>query len=371
MITLQAKVRKVKTSITLLLILLSVTALCIVNLSTVWAEENSWVTKTSMPTARAGVGVAAVDGKIYAIGGWYPCPINTTEEYNPATDTWSSKQAMPTARMFFGTAVYEDKIYVMGGKIGIKATNATEVYDPSTDTWTTKASMPKACYDASANLVNGKIYIIGGVDPLNANKISCIDDTQIYDIQTDTWTVGTPVPSPVFGYASAVVDHKIFVISGSTLSTGSTTNLTQVYDTETGTWSTQASIPTPVNAPASVSVKVDGSPKIYVIGGGGAQLKTPYNLTQIYDVNSNSWSTGVSLPLSVFTLGATELDGILYAIGGAGNLAAQNSVYALKIGSSTPGFQFVNILVFIVAFCVIAVLVLVVSKRFFKGNSKP
>lgn len=334
-----------KTSVTLLLIVLSVTALCVVNLSNVWADNNCWTTKTSMPTARAGLGVAAVNGKIYAIGGWYPCPINTTEEYNPSTDMWSSKQAMPTARMFFGTAVYQDKIYVMAGKIGQKATNATEVYDPSTDTWTTKTSMPIACYDLSANLVNGKIYLIGGIKPLNGNNITCINTTQIYDPTTDTWTIGTPIPNAVYCYASAVVDHKIYVISGSTLSPNTVTNLTQVYDTETDTWSTQAPITTPVNAPAGISITSGDSSKIYVIGGGGIQFKTTYNLTQIYDVRSNSWSTGVSLPSCSFTLGVAELDETLYVVGGADDLAAKNCVYALGLGSGGPDFPVAAILV--------------------------
>jgi N-acetylneuraminic acid mutarotase len=343
-----------KTNVTLLLIFLSVTALCIVNLSNVWADNNSWTTKTSMPTARAGVGVAAVNGKIYAIGGWYPCPINTTEEYNPSTDMWSSKQAMPTARMFFGTAVYQDKIYVMGGKIGQKATNQTEVYDPSTDTWTPKASMPIACYDLSANLVNCKIYLIGGIKPLNGNNITCINTTQIYDLQTGTWTIGTPIPNAVYCYASAVVGNKIYVISGSTLSPNTVTNLTQVYDTQTDTWSTQAPIPTPVNAPAGISINNGDSPKIYVIGGGGTQFASTYNLIQIYDVHGNFWSTGASLPSCSFTLGVAELDGTLYAVGGADDLSAKNSVYALGLGSGMPDFSVVAILVssviFVVAF---------------------
>jgi uncharacterized repeat protein (TIGR02543 family) len=49
-------------------------------------EENSWTTKTSMPTARAELGVAMVNDKIYAIGGISGSTLSTVEEYNPLTD---------------------------------------------------------------------------------------------------------------------------------------------------------------------------------------------------------------------------------------------------------------------------------------------
>ena len=38
--------------------------------STVLAEEGNWTKKTDMPTARCMFATTAVDGIIYAIGGW-------------------------------------------------------------------------------------------------------------------------------------------------------------------------------------------------------------------------------------------------------------------------------------------------------------
>ena len=273
---------------------------------------------------------------------------------------------MPTARMFFGTAVYQDRIYVMGGKVGQKATNVTEVYNPSTDKWSTKASMPIACYDLTANLVDGKIYLIGGIKPLNGSSIVCINVTQIYDPSTNKWAVGTPIPQAVYSYASAVLDRKIFVMSGSTLSpNNSITNLNQVYDAQTDTWSTQAPIPTAVNAPAGISVPSD-SAKIFVIGGGGTQLRVTNNLTQIYNVHSNSWSTGASLPICSFTLAAAELDGDLYVLGGADNLTASNHVYVLHFVENSPEFSFNFFVIAGVMFVVTVIFVVkyAVKKRF-------
>ena len=63
--------------------------------------ENSWVPKAPMQQARANLGVATVNGKIYAIGGIAlkyqdnsrreSVDVATNEEYDPATDTWTFK----------------------------------------------------------------------------------------------------------------------------------------------------------------------------------------------------------------------------------------------------------------------------------------
>jgi hypothetical protein len=60
----------------------------ITNPETVWAVEDSWVSKAPMQEARSGLGVAVVDDCLYAIGGvegWFGTPISAANErYTPA-----------------------------------------------------------------------------------------------------------------------------------------------------------------------------------------------------------------------------------------------------------------------------------------------
>ena len=126
-------------------------------------QEGYWVSKTPMNQPRAGVGVVAVDDKIYAIGGTLTAPyqnqaknlLNTNEEYNPKTETWTIKPSMPTPRAYFGIAAIENKIYCIGGIVGLEElvdgpfthsllvySGITEVYDTITETWDTRAAMP-------------------------------------------------------------------------------------------------------------------------------------------------------------------------------------------------------------------------------------
>jgi parallel beta-helix repeat protein len=95
-------------AVIILLLVLSFSLSTIVVPSVLCAED-SWETMADMPTARSGLGVAVVNGKIYAIGR------EVNYEYDPIIDTWTTKKPMSTPRYSFGIAVFQNKIYVIGG----------------------------------------------------------------------------------------------------------------------------------------------------------------------------------------------------------------------------------------------------------------
>lgn len=296
----------------LLLIILCSLLVSLPNITSVKAAEDSWTTMEPMPTARSGLSVAFVDGKIYAIGGSDGnSQLDTNEMYDPATNTWVSKQPMPTARGRFGITVFENKIYVMGGADVNGHTDANEVYDPATDTWEIKASMPAGGRsELAVNAVNGKIYAIGGfflgIFWIPSNL------TEVYDPVTDTWTTKTEIPTAVYSCTSAVVDNKIYLIENGRSTTVPCLN--QIYDTETDTWSIGQPLPTrAVGAAAVATTGVYAPKRIYVIGGG--DLFT-YDLNQIYDPATDTWTTGTAMPTPRQHLGVVVLNDMLYAIGG-------------------------------------------------------
>ena len=283
-----------------------------------------------MPTERVTVGAAAVNGKIYAIGGNGEID-NANEMYDPKTDTWTTKAPMLTARRSCGIAVYQDKIYVMGGITGYNESThsymisgVNEVYDPAAYTWETKTPMPTRRYGIGANVADGKIYVIGG-----KNASGWIDGVnEVYNPVTDTWTTKAPIPTRVSFYASAVVDNKIYVIGGSNGSVY--VDLTQIYDPETDTWSNGTPIPFPATGVgAGATTGVYAPKRIYVIGavqpygkadmGGNVVLVTNVQ-NQIYDPETDSWTTGAALPIARILFGVAVVDDMLYAIGGTNSM---------------------------------------------------
>jgi len=286
-------------------------------ISFVSATENSWATKAPMQVERSRLGVAFVNGKIYAIGGddvylsgncltaygYYGKLLNTTEEYDPELDRWTFKASMPTPRCSFGVAVYQNKIYCIGGRTSDGATGVNEVYDPTTDIWETKTPMPTPRMELQANVVDGKIYLIGGKSEYTTN----LNMTEVYDPETDTWTKKTSAPYRITSGASAVADNKIyFLATASSLDLGA---FTQIYNPENDSWSTGANAPTYGESPttAGATSGLHASKQILFFGESSTYVYYPLN---------DSWVVGESMPTSRGWSGVTVLDDTFYVIGG-------------------------------------------------------
>jgi N-acetylneuraminic acid mutarotase len=316
-------------------------------LTSVTASGDFWVTKKSLPTGQTGTAVGASNGMIYVISD------GVNEMYNPTTDMWTSKTPMPTNRTSFSVVAYENKIYVLGGfgehfrlegsLIGGSTTDINEVYDIETDTWETKTSMPTFRGDFSANAVNGKIYVLGGYK--NGMGLADIgyrfDVNYVYDIATDTWSNKTSPPQNVDVYRSVVIDNKIHLLRAGPSVFRPISNAVEsqhlIYDTVADIWSYGALMPTPViSDPAIGAVGAttgELAPKrIYVIGGGPKGT-----LVQVYDPETDTWSTGTSMPTSRSGFSIAVVDDCLYVIGGfdsADQISAANEIY-IPLGHNT------------------------------------
>ncbi len=136
---------------------------------------DTWTTNASMFTPRYGRDVAVINGTLYAVGGFASfssatglwSTSTTLEAYDPATDTWTTKAPMPTARADLAAAMVNGTLYAVGGfaDASHQAVDSLEAYDPATDTWTRMISMPTARNQLAAGAVNGILYAVGGYNP--------------------------------------------------------------------------------------------------------------------------------------------------------------------------------------------------------------
>lgn len=178
------------------------------------AEEVKWAKKADVPTARAMFPTCAVNGLIYAMGGWTNAGgfFRTVEAYDPNADTWAKKANMPSARDCFSAVAVNGVIYTFGGGNG-NAMSVVEAYDPVKDTWEQKNNMPTPRWALSASDANDIIYVIGGGAGL-AGGLAPLSTVEAYNPETDKWEKKADMPTPRDALSASVVNGKIYAIGG-------------------------------------------------------------------------------------------------------------------------------------------------------------
>ena len=201
------------------------------------AVTNTWLTLTSMPTARAGAAASVVDDTIFVIGGRLSAPgpcsggpyLATVEKYDIDSDTWTTVAPLPSPRSDLTAVAHGGKIFVFGGCTGTvstpSVTGEVDMYDPQTNTWTTGlAAMPTARTSLAAGHSGNKVYAIGGWDgfsPLSVNEV--------YDIPSNSWSTNTPMPTARLEARVHSHGGRIYVVGGAQPAFGTPTNATEVF----------------------------------------------------------------------------------------------------------------------------------------------
>ncbi|HSH77379.1 MAG TPA: kelch repeat-containing protein, partial [Herpetosiphonaceae bacterium] len=96
----------------------------------------SWSALPPLPTARSGLGAAALAGRIYVAGGESLTGDGRTfselEVFDPASGRWQSAPPLPTARHGIGMVAHDGQVYVLQGgrRAGLSVTNLNEQYRP-------------------------------------------------------------------------------------------------------------------------------------------------------------------------------------------------------------------------------------------------
>jgi len=310
-----------------------------------YAQEDTWTTLASMPTPRRELGLAVVEDKIYAIGGYNGTSLNVNEEYDPTTNTWTTKAPMPTARHSFAIVVYEDKIHVISGYTNSDppGTTSHQVYDPTTDTWETKKSANVRLSGFQGNIVDNVAYFVSGTTYWSPPWINT-DLNMAYNFTTETWSEKTPITIAVFRYASAVLDNEIFVVGGYQIGMKGY-DLNQIYNPKSDSWRVGSPIPIAISGAGCVATTgAFGPRRIYIFGGfetplGYSGSETDSN--HVYDSYTDQWSIGASLPSSRSLFNVVDVDGELYAIGGydGTNFLSINQKYTpIGYGTSDPNY---------------------------------
>jgi N-acetylneuraminic acid mutarotase len=210
----------------------------------VWEYDpvtDSWKSLAPLPTKRGAAVAVEVGGKIYVIGGattvagskdpfftfFGPSLVLTTNEvFDPATNKWESRKPMSVARNHAYAAAINGKIYVIGGRTGhafiLTATNTdvVEEYSPIADMWSApKARMPTPRSGGAWGADGRRIYVAGG-EVTTKELVGAFRAVEAYEPATNSWISLPPMPMPRHGIAGAVIGNEFHLVSGMIQSAG-------------------------------------------------------------------------------------------------------------------------------------------------------
>jgi hypothetical protein len=129
------------------------------------------------------------------------------------------------------------------------------------------------------------------VGPLSAQSVA--GKMASPDTTESNWFGGADIPGGIIRYAHAQCDEQpdsFYIISGVDGASFDITRNAWRYDALDNTWTPLAPIPTGQEGPTAVCYQN----RLYVMGGAGT------NQFYIYDIASDSWSAGASLPRGVW-----------------------------------------------------------------------
>ncbi|KJZ74295.1 hypothetical protein HIM_06301 [Hirsutella minnesotensis 3608] len=197
------------------------------------------------------------------------------------------------------------------------------------------------------------LAVVGGVAPA-ANGPDTTDLVQLYDIPSNSWRTGSPIPIKLNHPNVAVVNGKMYVLGG--LENGPNiagepinwiaTGRTFVYDASLDSWKELNAMPSGT-ARGSAVTGVHGE-MIYV-AGGMTVLRQPYQdsvtLTTAFNTSSGEWQrlppAAANIPDGRQHATGSVVGDTLYVIGGRwfSQRAVRGTVFSLDLNNQTAGWR--------------------------------
>ena len=286
--------------------------------------SSRWIERPPLEHARNGLGVATVDGRIFAIGGWAGSDAFDFVEARRVASrgVWRDFPSMPTARVNLATTASGGLVYAIGGFSNVDMTDVVETFDPRTGVWATGVPLPQPRAFAGAAGLDDTVYVAGGAVLLENGDFETTSSTLAYDDGADTWRSVAPMPTAREGLSLVAAGGYLYAIGGSKL-TGETLTTVERYDPASDTWMLMASMTESRGLACAVATRVGGRTVLVVVGGQEVDADGAFigsrRTTEVFDIEANEWILlDVLLPEVRATHDcAVEASGAVLAIGGA------------------------------------------------------
>ena len=258
------------------------------------------------------------DGRYLFVGGVNQNndPQGTCEIYDPQTDSFSPVASMSSPRMgHTATLLDNNNVLVTGGFDALTVTptqlsaifdivETTEIYNPTTNTWSAGPNLttPRAGHVAIKR-PNGQVLLAGGISWESVFIIGNLpfarETSDIYNPTSGSMSSGPSMSTPHALLDPVDLGGGRWLVAGginsmSLLSPGTSTTVAEIYDANTNSWSSAGNMATDRSNHKTFAL---GGGQFLTVGGGNGTITSvnPLSSGEIYNANTNSWSAGPSL----------------------------------------------------------------------------
>lgn len=311
------------------------------------ADITGWTTGTTLPVTLAYAQAVVTKNRVYLLGGFtgvttnaavYTAVINS----DGTLGTWGTSTNLPGPLYGCHVFVTKNRVYLVGGQTnsGLVATVYTAPIntDGTFGTWATGTSLPGTVYYSQPLVTKDRVYLLGGY--INGAASSTVYTAPINtDGTIGSWVTGTSLPGTLYLGQMAVTKNRVYLLGGLINGAVSSTVYTAPINTDgtLGTWTTGTSLPGIIY---QAQVLVTRS-KVYMIGGyiNGVAAATGYSAPINADGTIGTWTTGTTLPASVYVSQVVAVKNRIHLIGGASAGYYSNVVYTAAITGSLSDYS--------------------------------
>ncbi|QHI70672.1 malectin domain-containing carbohydrate-binding protein [Tichowtungia aerotolerans] len=254
-----------------------------------------WTVLEDLPEPLAEVSAGVINGVLYVVGQGHP----GTFAYDFFSGAWiTGLQARTYTGNHHAAEVIDGKLYLFGGLE--EDLSYVQIYDPETDSWSLGADVPWAGGSASTALIDGQVYLAGGIA-----SNTTVTSNAVYNPATDSWTMLAPMPAGRNHAASATDGERFYIFGGRGPGSGDGNIVAEgfddvlIYNPATDTWETSfdigSTIPPLLQKRGGLGKAVYFSGEFYVMGGEttdtgtGAVTGDVYDRVDVYNPVTQTW----------------------------------------------------------------------------------
>jgi hypothetical protein len=172
-------------------------------------SDSSWRDEPPLTRPRGALGLAALNGRLVAVGGVAGQVTATTESWAPGEASWRPGPDLAQRREHLAVAAAQGRLYAIAGRLGGLETNlrSVESWDGAEPSWRSEPPLADARGGTAAGTVSGKPCVAGGEEP--AGTIASVEC-----LSGGGWQKVAALREPRHGLAVVGLGSRLYAVAG-------------------------------------------------------------------------------------------------------------------------------------------------------------